>query len=319
MTRPDPRPSLPAQVVATNQVEHVLSERKLLSTSSHPFLLRLVAAYQDDGELHLVTELILGGQLFHLLQDRKYFDVTAARFYVANIASAFAYLGSLNIIYRDLKPENVLIDERGYLKVCDLGFAKIIDEHTFTFCGTPDYMAPEIIRSEAHSTPCDWWSLGIFVYELMIGKAPFAAETVSDVLKNVLEYAKGNTKLSFPWFFNSSAQDLIRKLLVPEPQGRLRPKDVAAHPFLESIDFLSLEKRQIAAPWLPEIISNFDTRHCIIEDSDSDSEDDEEEAVYSELVKQQAQQLGFSSFTFVERQEEGSDEDEAELQRLYAA
>ena len=155
------------QIIALKQVEHVMNEKKILAMCDHPFLLQLAAAYQDSDELYMLLELALGGELFTILRERQKFDEPTSRFYGANVAAAFEYLHERKIVYRDLKPENLLLDGKGYLKVVDFGFAKIIVDRTWTLCGTPEYLAPEIIRSKGHGKGVDWWALAILSMRCM--------------------------------------------------------------------------------------------------------------------------------------------------------
>ena len=146
------------QLIEMKQVEHVINEKQLLGLANHPFVISLAASYQDGVELYMLLELSLGGELFTRLRDYHRFEESTARFYAASVVSAFAHLHDLSIAYRDLKPENLLLDTKGYMKLCDFGFAKMVtDGRTFTLCGTPEYLAPEIISNVGHSMAVDWW------------------------------------------------------------------------------------------------------------------------------------------------------------------
>ncbi len=270
-------------------VEHLLSERKVLACIDHPFLPYLVATWQTERELLVLQELILGGELFTRMAKVGRIDATAARFYGSCIVAALTYLHDLNIVYRDLKQENLLLDEHGYLKVIDFGFAKILDrrgDRTFTFCGTPDYIAPEIIANTGHGKAADWWALGILLFELLAGKSPFAVgDDPMDTYANICE-----NPVSFPWFFHvmmdGSARNVISALLHKDPDARLGSlaagglhsggRQVRRHPFFQPIDFVALERREIPAPFVPTITSATDTSNFDFEEDSDDDEDDED-------------------------------------------
>ena len=137
-------------------MEHVINEKKIMAMCDHPFILGLEAWYQDEEELYLLVELALGGELFSTLRDSGKFDESTARFYGACVADGFIYLHDRKIVYRDLKPENVLFDPDGYIKIIDFGFSKIVNDRTFTLCGTPEYLSPEMIQNKGHNGSVDW-------------------------------------------------------------------------------------------------------------------------------------------------------------------
>ena len=165
------------QVIAQNQVAHVMSEKEIMRKCNHPFLLRMAASYQDADTLYMLLELVQGGELFTLLRAQRFFQEPVCAFYAATVVSAFEYLHDRSLCYRDLKPENLLIDAQGYLKVVDFGFAKEVKAKTYTLCGTPEYLAPEIILNKGHNQAADWWAVGILTYEMIMGSAPFVHET----------------------------------------------------------------------------------------------------------------------------------------------
>ena len=154
-----------------------MNEKRIMAETDHPFCIRLIAAYKDRTHLYMVLEICQGGELFSLLQKERKLDEPASAFYGASVMLAFEYLHNRNIIYRDLKPENLLLDGKGYLKVVDFGFAKLIKDRTWTLCGTPEYLAPETIRNKGHGKGVDWWALGILIYEMMTGFPPFCGDT----------------------------------------------------------------------------------------------------------------------------------------------
>ena len=262
------------QVIALKQEEHVMNEKQLLEMCDHPFLLRLAATFQDDDEIYMLLELALGGELFSELRARTRFPEPQACFYGACVASAFAYMHGMNIVYRDLKPENLLFDSKGYLKVVDFGFAKIISDRTWTLCGTPEYLAPEIITNKGHNLAVDWWAFGILLFEMLTGQPPFCADDPRDIYQKILR-----NRFNFPPYiaFKGNSRDLITKLLVNNPSQRLGtlkkgPRDVLSHPFFGKIDFAALEKRTLPAPFVPKIKSSTDTSNF------DDYEEDEAEA-----------------------------------------
>jgi len=160
-------------ILKHKQVEHINAERYILSRVQHPFVVDLFATFQDSLNVYMLMSYVPGGELFTHLRRAQCFTPDVTRFYLATIILALKYLHSFNIIYRDLKPENLLLDSRGYLRLTDFGFAKIVDDRTWTLCGTPEYLAPEIIQSDGHGKAADWWACGILCYEMLVGWPPF--------------------------------------------------------------------------------------------------------------------------------------------------
>lgn len=194
-------------------------------------------------------------------------EVNEARFYSAQVVLMFEYLHKKSIVYRDLKPENILIAEDGYLKLTDFGFAKYVEGRTYTLCGTPEYLAPEILLNKGHGKPVDWWCLGILLYEMLAGIDPFNSEDPMEIYQKIL---KG--KVKFPRNFPKGAKSLVKHLLVADLTkrfGNLKggAKDIKNHRFFKKMDFEALgvdptqpgQTRTIAAPYKPPIKGKGDT------------------------------------------------------------
>ena len=278
-------------------IDQTNSERSLLATCSHPFLLRFVSAFQSETSLYFVTEIVLGGELYQQVSSQGKLPLASAIFYTANVLAAFRHLKLFNVVYRDLKPENVLIEADGYLKVIDFGFARHIEGgRTFTFCGTPDYMAPEIVKFRGQGLEVDMWSLGVFVYELLVGSPPFETEDIKETFITILRYERGDASISYPWFFSSSAKSLIGELLNPAPESRATPSEACDHDFFGGINWTALEAKQIAAPFVPTIKDQYDISN--FDDLGDDEENDQAETMHSRSfmnnLKERANFPGFA-------------------------
>ena len=253
-----------AQVVALGQQEHIMSEKKCMSSLRHPFLIRLHSTFKDAKCLYFLLEPSLGGELFSVLRSKTFFDEPTARFYAAGVVLAFEYMHSSGYIYRDLKPENLLLDRDGYLKMTDFGFAKKVgDNRTWTLCGTPDYLAPEVVSGQGHGKGVDWWTLGILIYEMLASYPPFYDEDPMKTYTKIMQ-----CQLAFPTHFSKQAVDLVRRLLHPKPTKRLGVVAGAAqlvkdHPWFHGFDWKNFIAKQLKAPIvLPvksrEDLSNFE-------------------------------------------------------------
>lgn len=207
-------------IVETRQQDHIMSEKRIMHESHCPFIVRLYKTFKDKKYLYMLLEVCLGGELWTILRDRGSFDDNTTRFYVGCVIEAFSYLHSKGIVYRDLKPENLLLDDKGYCKLVDFGFAKKIGfgRKTWTFCGTPEYVAPEIILNKGHDFASDYWSLGILMYELLTGSPPFSG---SDPMKTYNIILKGVDMIEFPRKITRNAHNIIKKLCKDNPSERL--------------------------------------------------------------------------------------------------
>ena len=161
-------------------------ERAILAGIYHPFIVTMFRTYRTENDVLMLLEYIPGGELFTYLRKAERFENDVARHYAAEILVALEYLHSLGIVYRDLKPENLLLDAEGHIKITDFGFAKEVPDKTFTICGTPDYLAPEIIKCTGHSAAVDWWALGVLIYEMLAGYPPYWGDSDLEVYRKVL-------------------------------------------------------------------------------------------------------------------------------------
>jgi len=253
------------EVVEYKQQDNVMNEKNVMLRCHHPFILALHNTYRDEHRLYLLLEYCNGGELFTVLhtRDRDGVPATSAKFYCGCCVLALAYLLERSIIYRDLKPENMLVDSRGFVKLIDFGFAKECKGKAFTLCGTPEYMAPEIILGRGYNISVDWWALGILAYECLAGYSPFAGRDQNAICRNIV-----NRSLNFPKnspAFDSAAKDLISGLLMSDAKERLAsgPSGAAAvknHAWFKAVNWHTLTAKECKAPWIPKVTAPDDTR-----------------------------------------------------------
>ena len=239
------------EIVRLRQVEHVNAERYILSRVHHPFVVDLFATFQDNLNVYMLMSYVPGGELFTHLRRAQRFTPDVTRFYLATIILALKYLHSFNIIYRDLKPENLLLDSRGYLRLTDFGFAKIVDDRTWTLCGTPEYLAPEIIQSDGHGKAADWWACGVLCYEMLVGYPPFFDESPYGIYERIL-----NGQIQWPRSMDRLSRELIKAFLNPDRTKRLGnmiggPQDILDHAWFRGVDWDALERREINVSFIP--------------------------------------------------------------------
>ncbi|XP_061563156.1 cGMP-dependent protein kinase 2 [Cololabis saira] len=237
-------------VVAKRQEEHVLFEKRILKSIQSDFIVRLYATFKDTRYIYMVMEFCGGGEIWTKLKEVGRFDESIAVFCTACVVEAYAYLHKKNIMYRDLKPENLMLDARGYIKLVDFGFAKemVRGEKTYSFVGTPEYMAPEIIKNQGHDFAVDFWSLGILIFELLVGSPPFSSSEPQKIYAKILDGV-----LKYPPYLNEAAKSIISKLCRPRPGQRLGNtkngiKDVRHHRWFGSMNWHKLRMGQLDAP-----------------------------------------------------------------------
>lgn len=249
------------EILRLKQVDHIISERNILLDVHHPFIVRLFGTFQDERYIYFIMEYVIGGEFFTHLRRAGHFNNDTARFYAAQIVLIFQYLHSKDIVYRDLKPENLLLDANGNLKITDFGFAKHVEYRTWTLCGTPEYIAPEILLNKGHGKPVDWWALGILIYEMLAGAPPFVDEDPMGIYQKILA-----GKIEFPRYFDRHAKDLIKQLLQPDITKRLGNmkngvEDVKRHKWFAGLDWSALYQCKIKPPFVPEVRGIADTHN----------------------------------------------------------
>jgi hypothetical protein len=273
-------------IIQYKQVEHILNEKHILEEINHPFIINMLCGFQDNTNIYIATDFSCGGELFSFLRAQKYFTNDIAKFYAAEVIVVFEYLHSKDIIYRDLKPENILLDETGHIRLIDFGFAKRVTDVTYTLCGTPDYLAPEIIQSKPYSQAVDWYALGVLIYEMLAGYPPFYNENHVELYQQILE-----GKYSFPPQISHTARDLIRKLLQPDLSkrfGNLKGgvEDIKNHKWFAGVNWEHVENKLIIPPYIPRCRYNGDTSHFDQYPEDYEPYDiQKEEDVYADIFK----------------------------------
>lgn len=251
-------------ILKKKEEKHIMSERNvLLKNVKHPFLVGLHFSFQTADKLYFVLDYINGGELFYHLQRERCFLEPRARFYAAEIASALGYLHSLNIVYRDLKPENILLDSQGHIVLTDFGLCKENIEQngtTSTFCGTPEYLAPEVLHKQPYDRTVDWWCLGAVLYEMLYGLPPFYSRNTAEMYDNIL-----NKPLQLKPNITNSARHLLEGLLQKDRTKRLGAKDdfmeIKNHVFFSVINWDDLINKKITPPFNPNVSGPSDLRH----------------------------------------------------------
>jgi len=282
-------------ILDRNELDHTRAEKNILMKLTCPFLVRLYYAFQTPDKLYFVMDYVNGGELFYHLQKEKSFTPKRVQFYSAEIALGLEYLHSQGIIYRDLKPENILLTAEGHICMTDFGISKegltAKDDRTATFCGTPEYLAPEVLEGKGYGKEVDWWSFGTLMFEMFTGLPPFYSEDVQLMYSKII-----NAKLKFPSSIPSEAVNLIECLLKRDPKERLSdPAAIKAHPYFAKINWDKLNKKEISPPYVPPVKSEMSTD--MIDPSFTREDASLGETGTTELS--QTDQESFGGFTYV--------------------
>ncbi|XP_051868930.1 RAC-gamma serine/threonine-protein kinase isoform X2 [Pristis pectinata] len=251
-------------IIAKDEVAHTLTESRVLKNTRHPFLTSLKYSFQTKDRLCFVMEYVNGGELFFHLSRERVFSEDRTRFYGAEIVSALDYLHSEKIVYRDLKLENLMLDKDGHIKITDFGLCKegITDAATMkTFCGTPEYLAPEVLEDNDYGRAVDWWGLGVVMYEMMCGRLPFYNQDHEKLFELILM-----EDIKFPRTLSSDAKSLLSGLLIKDPNKRLGggpedAKDIMQHSFFSGINWQDVYDKKLLPPFKPQVSSETDTRY----------------------------------------------------------
>uniref|UniRef100_A0AAA9TJS1 non-specific serine/threonine protein kinase n=3 Tax=Laurasiatheria TaxID=314145 RepID=A0AAA9TJS1_BOVIN len=247
-----------------DEVAHTLTESRVLKNTRHPFLTSLKYSFQTKDRLCFVMEYVNGGELFFHLSRERVFSEDRTRFYGAEIVSALDYLHSGKIVYRDLKLENLMLDKDGHIKITDFGLCKegITDAATMkTFCGTPEYLAPEVLEDNDYGRAVDWWGLGVVMYEMMCGRLPFYNQDHEKLFELILM-----EDIKFPRTLSSDAKSLLSGLLIKDPNKRLGggpddAKEIMRHSFFSGVNWQDVYDKKLVPPFKPQVTSETDTRY----------------------------------------------------------
>ncbi|KAF9434142.1 AGC protein kinase Gad8 [Entomortierella beljakovae] len=284
-----------AHIISRSEVNHTLAERTVLAQINNPFIVPLKFSFQSPEKLYLVLAFVNGGELFHHLQREGRFNEERSRFYAAELLCALECLHGFNVVYRDLKPENILLDYTGHIALCDFGLCKLgmtETETTNTFCGTPEYLAPELLLGQGYTKTVDWWTLGVLLYEMLTGLPPFYDENIHEMYRKILQ-----DELRFPSEVSADARSLLSALLTRDPNQRLGNNGSSAikqHPFFKPISFSHLMAKKIQPPFKPSVSSATDTSNF---DEEFTSEEPLDSVVESSFLSETVQ-LQFKGFTY---------------------
>lgn len=251
-----------AVLAEDGNINQILTEKNVLIRNQHPFLVSAKYSFQSEAKLFMVMDYVPGGEMFGRLQEERRIAERRAKLYCAEIVLALEHLHNLNFIYRDLKPENILIDTDGHLKLTDFGYTKKLEsqtDSTSSFCGTPDYLAPEVIGEDSYTKAVDWWGLGVVLYEMLAGISPFYNENTKKMYRAIL-----NSPVTYPPYFSFEVKDFIGRLLDKTPDTRLGSgpgdaEEVKSHKWFSSINWDDVYNKKIAPEWKPHLKECTDT------------------------------------------------------------
>ncbi|XP_023014402.2 cAMP-dependent protein kinase catalytic subunit alpha [Leptinotarsa decemlineata] len=256
------------RIIKLKQIEHTLYEKRISESIRFPFIITLEFSFKDNSYLYFVMPFVNGGEMFTHLRRMRRFTEVLAKFYASQVILALEFLHYCDILYRDLKPENILVDLKGYLKIADLGFCKIVKGRTWTLCGTPEYIAPEIILSKGYGKAVDYWSFGVLLFEMSAGYPPFTSNDPMKVYERII-----TCRYKIPGTFSAELGDIIKNLLqldLSRRYGNLRngTQDIKNHKWFRDIDWLAIYNRQVDPPFKPAVKSPGDTSNFDVFDEE---------------------------------------------------
>ncbi len=254
------------QIKLKKQEEHTITERNLMVRLNCPFVVNIKFAFQDESRLYIVTDFMQGGDMFyhlHCCGTRK-FTESKAKFYIIELVLGLEFLHKQIIIYRDLKPENILMDYDGHIKISDFGLSKLVDDSddkTFTLCGTPQYLSPEILKNKGYDKTIDWWALGCIIYEMLTGVLPFHIPKGNKINPKIYEQS-----VNYPPEMSPDAIDLVKQLLNPNPKKRLGYGDngvenIKQHKFFKGVNWNKYLNKEIKPPLIPQLDGEMDLKY----------------------------------------------------------
>ncbi|OHT11416.1 AGC family protein kinase [Tritrichomonas foetus] len=282
-----------------DQIEQTIAEKNVLMQTVFPFLVGAHFSFQTDAKIFMVLDYVPGGELFNRLKEEGKFSESRTQLYAAEILLGLGHLHSLGFVYRDLKPENVLVDAEGHLKITDFGLVKTnlknAKDTTTTFCGTPEYIAPEILQQQPYTKGVDWWSYGVLLYEMLTGLPPFYHENTNRMYQMII-----NEQVDLQHRLSNVAKDLIVKLLDKDQKtrfgsGEQDAEEIKLHPFFKGLNWDDVKHKRTQPQWVPSIRNDTDT-------SNFDQEFTQEEAMISfedgSLINAESQDA-FVDFTVI--------------------
>jgi len=245
-------------ILENNELEHTKTEKEILQKLIHPFLVNLNYSFQTPDKLYFIMDYINGGELFYHLQKEHKFTPERVRFYCAEIILGLEYLHNSGVIYRDLKPENILLTDDGHICMTDFGISKqgliAEDARTATFCGTPEYLAPEVLEGKGYTKAVDWWSFGTLMYEMLTGLPPFYSQDVQQMYFKIM-----HAKLEIPDTLDQSTQSIVNGLLERDPNKRLADAtQIKSHPYFKGMDWDKILRKEVKAPFVPPVKGKMD-------------------------------------------------------------
>jgi len=245
-------------ILENNELEHTKTEKEILQKLIHPFLVNLNYSFQTPDKLYFIMDYINGGELFYHLQKEHKFTPDRVKFYCAEIVLGLEYLHNSGVIYRDLKPENILLTDDGHICMTDFGISKqgllAEDARTATFCGTPEYLAPEVLEGKGYTKAVDWWSFGTLMYEMLTGLPPFYSQDVQQMYFKIM-----HAKLEIPDSLNEETKSIVIGLLERDPNKRLADSAmIKAHPYFKGTEWDKILRKEVKPPFIPPVTSKLD-------------------------------------------------------------